>query len=83
MARKVDDGMKPSPGIMLIWRFAAAEAERSSHEFIEPEHFVEAMTRGESLTDDTRETSSVDDERVTVLAVLHTARHDREWRRRV
>jgi toxin ParE1/3/4 len=25
----------------------------------------------------------VDGERVTVLAVLHTARHDREWRRRV
>jgi len=37
---------------MLIWRFAAGEAERSEHEFIEPEHFVQAMTRGESLTDD-------------------------------
>jgi toxin ParE1/3/4 len=25
----------------------------------------------------------VDGERITVLAVLHAARHDREWRRRV
>ena len=44
--------MKASPGIMLIWRFAKAEAGRSEHECIEPEHFVAAMTRGESLTDD-------------------------------
>ena len=45
--------MKPSPGVILLWRFATGEAERSGHEFIEPEHFVEAMMRGESLTDDT------------------------------
>jgi len=44
--------MKASAGIMLIWRFARTEASRSRHECIEPEHFVEAMTRGESLTDD-------------------------------
>ena len=44
--------MKPSPGIMLLWRFAAGEAERLEHEFIEPEHFVQAMTRGESLAVD-------------------------------
>lgn len=44
--------MKASPGIMLIWRFAKAEAGRSEHECIEPEHFVAAMTRGETLTDD-------------------------------
>lgn len=44
--------MKSSPGIMLIWRFAVGEAERSEHEFIEPEHFVQALTRGESLTDE-------------------------------
>jgi plasmid stabilization system protein ParE len=25
----------------------------------------------------------LDGERVTVLAILHTARHDREWRRRI
>jgi len=45
--------VKPSPGIMLLGRLAAAEAQRSGHDLIEPEHFVEAMTRGESLTDDT------------------------------
>jgi ATP-dependent Clp protease ATP-binding subunit ClpA len=44
--------MNHSPGIMLIWRFAVMEAAKSEHEFIEPEHFVQAMTRGESLTDD-------------------------------
>ena len=31
----------------------AGEVERSEHEFIEPEHFAQAMTHGESLTDDT------------------------------
>jgi hypothetical protein len=45
--------VKSSPGIILLWRFAVGEAERSEHEFIEPEHFVQAMTCGESLTDDT------------------------------
>lgn len=44
--------MKSSPGVLLIWRFAVGEAERSDHEFVEPEHFVQAMTRGESLSDD-------------------------------
>jgi ATP-dependent Clp protease ATP-binding subunit ClpC len=44
--------MKASPGINLIWRFAKAEAGRSQHECIEPEHFMAAMTRGDSLTDD-------------------------------
>ncbi len=44
--------MNPSPGIALIWRFAVGEAAHSEHEFVEPEHFVQAMTRGELLTDD-------------------------------
>ena len=49
---------------MLIWRFAKSEAERSEHEFIEPEHFIQAMTRGESLTDDTMLKLVISDEAV-------------------
>jgi len=56
--------LKHTPGIMLIWRFAVGEAERSEHEFIEPEHFVQAMTRGESLTDETRLQLVISDEAV-------------------
>ena len=43
--------MKNSPGVVLIWRIAVDEAIRSGHEFIEPEHFLQAMTRDISLED--------------------------------
>jgi ATP-dependent Clp protease ATP-binding subunit ClpC len=65
--------MKTSPGIMLIWRFAVSEAERSQHEFIEPEHFVQAMTRGESLSDDTKLKLVIADEAVRRATVAELA----------
>jgi len=43
--------VKNSPGVVLIWRIAVDEATRSGHEFIEPEHFLQAMTRDISLED--------------------------------
>lgn len=44
--------MKHTPAMILVRRLAVTEAERSGQEFIEPEHLVQAMTRGESVTDD-------------------------------
>jgi len=41
--------MKSSIGIMLVWRFAENEAAQSEHEFIEPEHFIQALTRSDLL----------------------------------
>ena len=44
--------MKHTPAMMLVWRIAVTEAEHTGQEFIEPEHLVQAMTRGESVNDD-------------------------------
>ena len=44
--------MRHTTSMMLLWRFAASEASRAGHESIEPEHFVQAMTRRESFEDE-------------------------------
>lgn len=41
--------MKRSMAVDLIWRLAVAEAVAGKHEFVEPEHFFQALTRGKDL----------------------------------
>lgn len=44
--------MNPSPAMKVVWRLAVLEAAQSEHGRIEPEHFVQAITRGEVLTEE-------------------------------
>ena len=38
--------MKLSPAVDLVWRVAVREAVNGRSEFIEPEHFLMALTTG-------------------------------------
>lgn len=42
--------MKHSMAVDLLWRMAVQEAVASRHEFVEPEHFFEAITKGKGFT---------------------------------
>lgn len=44
--------MNNSDAIKVVWRLAVVEAAQSEHDHIEPEHFVQVITRTVALADD-------------------------------
>ena len=44
--------MNHSDAIKVVWRLAVVEAAQSEHEHIEPEHFVQVVTRTVALSDE-------------------------------